>query len=68
MTMTINIPKNKVSFMTTMFSNLPFVGLNAVYDENEVFLDELEESARQAKAYMRGEINLRPVSELLDEL
>jgi len=49
MTMTINVPKNKVSFMTAMFKNLPFVGLGDIYDENEAYLEELRESVREVK-------------------
>jgi hypothetical protein len=60
-----------VPHLKALFNSLSFINPGDVVtrrSENDVFLDELEESIRQAKAYMRGEIELRPVSELLNEV
>jgi hypothetical protein len=69
MVMTVNVPKSKVPFMKTMFSNLSFVEPDSVsvYDEMEEFRYGIRKAVREVKAYMRGEIELRSTKELIDE-
>jgi len=65
-----NIPKRQVPHLMALFNNLSFIGLNSVsvYDEKAIFLDELEESARQARAHIRGEMKMKSAWDILDAL
>jgi hypothetical protein len=66
-----NIPKKQVPHLKALFNSLSFIAPGDVItrrSEKEIFLDELEESARQVKAYMRGEIELRSAQDLINEM
>jgi hypothetical protein len=66
-----NIPKKQVPHLKALFNNLSFINPGDIVtrqSEKERHLDRLEESMRDAYKYIRGEIELRPVSELFDEL
>jgi hypothetical protein len=66
-----NIPKKQVPHLKALFNSLSFIAPGDVItrrSEKEIRLEELEESAREVVAHIRGEINLRSTKELLDEL
>jgi len=71
MTMTINnIPKKQVPHLLALFNNLSFVGPDSVeiLDDAEIFRQNIREAVREVNAHIRGEITLRSVQELLDEI
>jgi hypothetical protein len=65
-----DVPKRQVPHLMALFNNLSFIKPNSVSvdDEKTIFLSELEESARQVKAHIKGEIKLKSAWDILDEL
>jgi len=70
MTMTLNnIPKKQVPHLLALFNNLSYItpGAVEVTDEAEVFYANFKESIQEFNAYVRGEIKLRSVEDILND-
>ncbi|MGE0020259.1 MAG: hypothetical protein AB7S72_11375 [Draconibacterium sp.] len=67
----IQVPESKYSFFVELIKNLGFVKIQSekkLYTEQEVLLDELNESLHLVEKHIKGEIKLKSAEELLDEL
>jgi len=67
----IQVPESKYSFFVELIKNLGFVKIQSekkLYPEQEVLLDELNESLHLVEKHIKGEIKLKSAEELLDEL
>ena len=68
---TLNIPDNKYSFFMELIKSLGFVKVKdeqKLYDEQQMFVDEVNESLTQVEKHLEGKIKLKTADELLDEL
>ena len=65
----IQVPESKYSFFVELIKNLGFVKIQSekkLYPEQEVLLDELNESLHLVEKHIKGEIKLKSAEELLD--
>ncbi len=68
---TLNIPDKKYVFFKELIENLGFVKIERelkLYNEEQVFIDEVKDSLNQVEDHLKGKIQLKPVNRLLDEL
>ena len=68
---TLNIPNNKYPFFLELIKSLGFVKVldeQKLYDEKQIFVDEVNESLAQVEKHLGGKIKLKSADELLDEL
>ncbi len=68
---TLNIPDDKYSFFMELIKSLGFAkvtGDQKLYEEQQTFVNEVNESLEQVEKHLKGEIELKSADELLDEL
>ena len=67
----LDIPDNKYTFFMELIKSLGFVKIKEeqkLYEEQQIFVDEVRESLAQVEKHLAGEIKLKTADELLDEL
>jgi hypothetical protein len=68
---TLNIPENKYLFFMELIKSLGFVKIQSeqkLYKENQLFVDEVQESLNQVEKHLEGKIELKSADQLLNEL
>lgn len=68
---TLNIPESKYSFFMELIKSLGFVKVKEeqqLYEDQQTFIDEVNESLNEVEKHMKGELKLKSADELLDEL
>ncbi len=68
---TLNIPDKKYVFFKELIENLGFVKIESeqkLYNEEQIFIDEVKDSLNQVEEHLKGKIQLKSVNRLLDEL
>lgn len=67
----LNIPDKKYVFFMELIKNLGFVKIQSeqkLYKENQMFVDEVQESLDQVEKHLKGKIELKSADQLLNEL
>jgi hypothetical protein len=68
---TLNIPEKKYLFFMELIKSLGFVKIQSeqkLYKENQLFVDEVQESLNQVEKHLEGKIELKSADQLLNEL
>lgn len=68
---TLYIPEKKYLFFMELIKSLGFVKIQSeqtLYNENQTFVDEVQESLNQVEKHLQGKIKLKSADQLLDEL
>lgn len=64
----LEIKENKAKALLALLSDLPYVKIKALTEENNTFLNELKEAVEDVNLIKAGKLTGRPVEELLNEL